>query len=71
MAPRGTPAHIVARLNALLNEANADPAVQERLRTLGARPEGGPPERLAAHVQSEVARWRTVVEANRIERISD
>lgn len=71
MAPRGTPAHIVARLNALLNEANADPAVQERLRTLGARPEGGPPERFAAHVQGEIARWRQVVEANRIERISD
>jgi tripartite-type tricarboxylate transporter receptor subunit TctC len=71
MAPRGTPPHIVARLNALLNEANADPAVQERLRNLGARPEGGPPERFAAHVQSEIARWRTVVEANRIERITD
>jgi tripartite-type tricarboxylate transporter receptor subunit TctC len=69
MAPRGTPPAIVARLNALFNEANADPALQSRLRELGARPEGGPPERFAAHVRSEVARWREVVEANRIERI--
>lgn len=71
MAPRGTPPHIVARLNALLNEANDDPEVQRRLRDLGARPEGGPPERFAQHVRSEVARWRQVVEQNRIERIAE
>lgn len=71
MAPRGTPAHVVARLNRMLNEANADPAVQTRLRDLGARPEGGPPERFAAHVRSEIARWREVVETNRIERIAE
>ncbi len=71
MAPRGTPPHIVARLNALLNEANNDPEVQRRLRDLGARPEGGPPARFAEHVRSEVARWRQVVEQNRIERIAE
>jgi len=71
MAPRGTPANVVARLNQLLNEANADPAVQARLRDLGARPEGGPPERFAAHVRAELARWREVVETNRIERIAE
>lgn len=71
MAPRGTPPHIVARLNALLNEANADPELGARLATLGVRPEGGPPERFGAHVRSEIARWRAVVEANRIERIAE
>ncbi|MCU0888334.1 MAG: tripartite tricarboxylate transporter substrate-binding protein [Rubritepida sp.] len=71
MSPRGTPAPIVARLNALLNEANADPALRARLAALGARPEGGPPERFAAHVTAETARWRGVVEANRIERITE
>jgi tripartite-type tricarboxylate transporter receptor subunit TctC len=71
MAPRGTPPQVVARLNALLNMANDDPEVQRRLRDLGARPEGGPPERFAAHVRSEIARWRGVVETNRIERITE
>jgi tripartite-type tricarboxylate transporter receptor subunit TctC len=71
MAPRGTPPQIVARLNALLNEANADPEVQRRLRDLGARPEGGPPDRFTRHVQSEITRWREVVRINRIERITD
>ncbi|WP_165585350.1 tripartite tricarboxylate transporter substrate binding protein [Roseococcus sp. SYP-B2431] len=71
MAPRGTPANVVARLNALFNMALADEVVQSRLRDLGARPEGGPPERFAAHVRSEIARWREVVEVNRIERIAE
>ena len=71
MAPRGTPPAVVAGLNRLLDRANAEPAVQERLRALGARPEGGPPERFAAHVGREIALWRAVVEANRIERINE
>ncbi len=69
MAPRGTPENIVAGLNRLLNEANADPEVQRRLRDLGARPEGGSPQRFAEHVRAEVARWRDVVERNNIEKI--
>lgn len=71
MAPRGTPPAIVARLNAFFEAANQDPALRARLAELGARPEGGPPARFAAHVQSELARWRQVVEQNRIERITE
>ncbi|NMJ44111.1 tripartite tricarboxylate transporter substrate binding protein [Roseomonas sp. JC162] len=70
MAPRGTPANVVAGLNRILNEANADPDVQRRLRDLGARPEGGSPERFAEHVRTEVARWREVVERNNIEKLN-
>ena len=69
MAPRGTPANVVAGLNRILNEANADTDVQARLRGLGVRPEGGTPARFADHVRSEIARWREVVEQNRIEKI--
>jgi tripartite-type tricarboxylate transporter receptor subunit TctC len=71
MAPRGTAAPVVARLNQLFNMALADETVQARLRDLGARAEGGPPERFVQHVQSEVARWREVVRVNRIERITE
>ena len=42
-----------------------------RLRVLGARPEGGPPERFAAHVRAELARWAEVVRVNNIERITE
>ncbi len=71
MAPRGTPEAAIRRLNALLNDALADPEVGRRLRDLGLRPEGGPPDRFAAHVRGELARWRQVVETNRIERLSE
>ena len=71
MAPRGTPAHVVLALNTMLNRANADPDVQARLRGLGALPEGGPPERFAAHVRAELARWAEVVRVNNIERITE
>ncbi len=71
MAPRGTPEAAVRRLNALFEEALTDPDVRRRLADLGARPEGGPPERFTAHVRSEVARWRQVVETAGIERLTD
>lgn len=71
MAPRGTPENVVRRLNALFEEALADPDVRRRLADLGARPEGGPPERFAGHVRSEVARWRQVVETAGIERLNE
>lgn len=69
MAPRGTPEAAVNRLNALFNEALADAVVRARLADLGAKPQGGPPERFVAHVRSELAKWRDVVETNKIERL--
>lgn len=69
MAPRGTPAPIVAALNRVFNEALADPTVRARLADLGAKPEGGPPERFVAHVQSELAKWQRVVDDNKIEKL--
>jgi tripartite-type tricarboxylate transporter receptor subunit TctC len=71
MAPRGTPENIVRGLNAILREAIADETVRRRLMDLGARPEGGPPERFVQHVRSEVARWREVSERAGIERLNE
>jgi tripartite-type tricarboxylate transporter receptor subunit TctC len=34
------------------------------------RPEGGSPERFSTHVRSEIARWREVVEVNKIEKLN-
>ncbi|KQT43063.1 ABC transporter substrate-binding protein [Aureimonas sp. Leaf454] len=62
-APAGTPPEVVAKLNAAANEALKDPAVVERLAGVGATVVGGTPEQLAAHVTSEIARWRPVIEA--------
>jgi tripartite-type tricarboxylate transporter receptor subunit TctC len=65
-APRGTPAPVVARLNAALRAALEDPAIIRRIEELGsipARPDQRSPEALQALVRSEVERWATVIRA--------
>jgi len=62
MAPKGTPAEVVARLNEELNRALKSAEVKERLAAMGADPEGGAPERVTRLVTSELARWRTIIE---------
>jgi tripartite-type tricarboxylate transporter receptor subunit TctC len=44
----------------------ADAAIRARFESLGAEPLGGTPAALAAMVQEEIARWRGVIEAQRI-----
>ena len=62
-APAGTPPEIVAKLNEAAVAAVNDPAVKERLAGVGAIVVGSTPEELAAHVSSEVARWKPVIES--------
>jgi tripartite-type tricarboxylate transporter receptor subunit TctC len=69
-APRGTPAPVVARLDAALRAALADPAIRQRIEGLGsipAAPDQQGPEALARLVRAEVDRWATVVRAAGIE----
>jgi tripartite-type tricarboxylate transporter receptor subunit TctC len=69
-APRGTPASVVAKLDGALRTALADPAIRQRIESLGsipAAPDQQGPEALARLVRSEVDRWSTVVRATGIE----
>jgi tripartite-type tricarboxylate transporter receptor subunit TctC len=61
MAPAGTPAPIVARLNSALNQVLARPAVRDRWRALGIEPVGGTPEQYAEHVRKEIVKWTDVI----------
>ncbi len=64
-APAGTPGEVIARLNAELNRVLQMPDIRAAWALQGAEVGGGPPERLAAHVRSELAKWGKVVrEAN-------
>jgi len=65
-APRGTPPEIVARLNAALNAALADPATRERMTSRGDEPGGGTAEDMARMMAEDYARWGGVVRANNI-----
>jgi tripartite-type tricarboxylate transporter receptor subunit TctC len=68
IAPAGTPAPIVAKLNKAFNEVLADPGVRERLTKAGVLAQGSTPEAFAGHMKSEFARWDKVREQAGIER---
>jgi tripartite-type tricarboxylate transporter receptor subunit TctC len=62
LAPAGTPAPVLRRLNAAFNAALAERDLGERLRALGTEPVAdSTPESAAAHIRTEIARWRRVV----------
>jgi tripartite-type tricarboxylate transporter receptor subunit TctC len=61
VAPAGTPAPIVAKLNEIAAEAMRDPAVKEKLATQGAELIGDSPEHFHAFLESEIARWAKVI----------
>ena len=61
LAPKGTPPAVVARMNAVANEALADPAVKKRLADMGATTLGGTPQQLAEHLAAETEKWGRVV----------
>ena len=63
LAPAGTPAEVVARLNAEALRALASPEVREKLAAVGIEPGGGTPAQLGAFIQSEMQRWARVVQA--------
>jgi tripartite-type tricarboxylate transporter receptor subunit TctC len=56
-APKGTPKPIVEKINRDLQSVIDLPEMRERELALGYRFIGGPPERLAAHLKSETAKW--------------
>lgn len=60
-APAGTPAAIVQRLNAEINQAISLPATRERMQAVGADPVGGPPQKLADLVEAEIERWTRTI----------
>jgi tripartite-type tricarboxylate transporter receptor subunit TctC len=69
VAPVQTPPPIIAKLNTQLNAIVATDEIRARLTDLGMSPVGkGSPEELQHFLQSEILRWRTVVEAAGIAR---
>jgi tripartite-type tricarboxylate transporter receptor subunit TctC len=65
-APAGTPADIVAKLNAHVNRALADPQLKERAGALGLDLIGSTPEQLSAHMHQEITRWSALAKAANI-----
>ena len=63
-APAGTPAAIIARLNAAVHKALADPELKKQLLDRGSEVAPGTPAELGAFVKAEIARWGSAVKAS-------
>jgi tripartite-type tricarboxylate transporter receptor subunit TctC len=69
VGPAGLPPTIVGRLNAELAHVLQEPAVVERLRTIGNDPKPSTPEQLRARMAADIAKWTAVVDSTNFERI--
>ena len=62
LAPAGTPAPIIERLNAEVGKALNHPETRNRLQAEGAEPAGGSPQEFGAFFKAEIAKWTRVVQ---------
>ena len=67
VAPKGTPATVVAALNRITREAMADPAVKDRLASQGATLVGDTPEHFRDFIAAEIATWAKVIKESGVE----
>lgn len=64
IAPKGTPAEVVEKLNTVIREALKDENVKSRLADLGAVPADTTPEEFGQFIKAEVDGWAPVVKAS-------
>lgn len=61
LAPAGTPAPIIAKLNAALVASLKDPEVQERFKTAGLETTFSTPEELKRRIEADTAKWSGLI----------
>lgn len=66
LAPAGTPAATVLRLNDALNKALADPALRSRLQELGLAPHGGSAAQMLQQMQGEMKLYRRIAQDSKM-----
>lgn len=62
VAPAGTPADIVAKLNSALNAILQEPALRSRLTELNVEVGGGTPAALVELIRTDATRWKKVID---------
>jgi tripartite-type tricarboxylate transporter receptor subunit TctC len=63
LAPRGTPAEIIGKLNGAVNAALRTPEMKASLDRLAGDPLGGPPQELTKTIEADLAKWGPIVKA--------
>jgi tripartite-type tricarboxylate transporter receptor subunit TctC len=64
LAPAGTPAAVVTRINSEVNKWLQSPEAREQMLAQGAEAAGGSPQQFSAHIQTETEKWAKVVKAS-------
>ena len=64
LAPAGTPADVVSRLQRETAKALNSPAMKEKLLAQGAIPSGNSPQEFARFIDAEIRKWASVVKAS-------
>lgn len=64
LAPAGTPAAVVNRVQQETAKALASPAIKEKLQAQGAIPSGNTPQEFAQLIDAEIKKWADVVKAS-------
>mgnify|MGYP001567564137 FL=1 len=66
LAPAGTPAPVIAKLNAAIREVLASPELQQKFVGYGCIATASTPQEFAAMISAEVPKWKGVVESAKI-----
>ena len=66
VAPAGTPAAVVAKLNSQINQSLNTPELKTRLNSEGAVAVTSSSEAFGAHIAREIARWQPVIKSGRV-----
>jgi tripartite-type tricarboxylate transporter receptor subunit TctC len=61
VAPKGTPADIVQKLNGEIGRALKDPDFAGQISAIGIDPIGSTPEEFGAFLRKEIPRWKQIV----------
>ena len=64
LAPAGTPADVVSRIQQETAKALKSPAIKEKLLAQGAIPSGNTPQEFASFIDAEIRKWAPVVKAS-------
>jgi tripartite-type tricarboxylate transporter receptor subunit TctC len=66
LAPAGTPAPVIAKLNAAIRDVLADPELQRKFVGFGCVATASTPQEFANMIDAEVPKWKSVVETQKI-----
>jgi tripartite-type tricarboxylate transporter receptor subunit TctC len=66
LAPAGTPAPVIAKLNAAIRDVLADPELQRKFVGFGCVATASTPQEFANMIGAEVPKWKSVVETQKI-----